>query len=254
MTRNLPYKYNAAEWPVRKKKLCNNIVINDEITVEVIMEFDALREIFEANANQAQAAKMGAYMRDMFPFLGIASPERRRLFAPFLKELKKEKGVNWAFADWCWGRDHREFQYAAQYYLAAVKARVGPEDIPRIKRLIVTKSWWDTVDALDAVAGDAVSRFPELKGVMLEWSLDENIWLRRAAIDHQLSRGANTDAELLEAIILNNLGQTEFFINKAIGWSLRDYSKAGPDWVRGFISRHGGEMARLSVAEASKYI
>ena len=218
------------------------------------MDFDAMRGQFEANADQAQAARMSAYMRDMFPFLGIPSPERKLLFAPFLKELKKEKGVDWAFADWCWERDHREFQYVAQDYLNAAKVRGGPEDIPRIKRLIVTKSWWDTVDALDAIVGGAVSRNPELKGVMLEWSLDENIWLRRAAIDHQLSCGADTDAELLEAVILNNLGQTEFFINKAIGWSLRDYSKTDPEWVRGFIARHGGDMARLSVAEASKYI
>ena len=70
---------------------------------------------------------------------------------------------------------------------------------------------------------------------MLEWSLDEDFWLRRIAIDHQLGRKEKTNTALLEKILVNNLGSREFFINKAIGWSLRDYSKTDPEWVRDFI-------------------
>jgi 3-methyladenine DNA glycosylase AlkD len=78
--------------------------------------------------------------------------------------------------------------------------------------------------------------------------------LRRIAIDHQLGRKDKTDAALLAQIIENNLGQAEFFINKAIGWSLREYSKTNPDWVRAFIDEHRADMAGLSIREASKYI
>jgi len=88
----------------------------------------------------------------------------------------------------------------------------------------------------------------------LAWSTDDNIWLRRVAIDHQLLRKQHTDTALLETIICNNLGQKEFFINKAIGWALRDYSKTNPEWVQGFIGRHRHEMAKLSLREASKYL
>jgi len=90
--------------------------------------------------------------------------------------------------------------------------------------------------------------------ILLEWSLDENIWLRRIAIDHQLLRKDKTNTELLSKILKNNLGQTEFFINKAIGWALRDYSKTNPEWVRNFIEENRENMAKLSIKEASKYL
>ena len=78
--------------------------------------------------------------------------------------------------------------------------------------------------------------------------------MRRIAIDHQLLRKGDTDTELLEQILVNNLNQTEFFINKAIGWSLRDYSKTNPSWVRDFLNKYGEELAPLSIREASKYL
>ena len=89
---------------------------------------------------------------------------------------------------------------------------------------------------------------------MLEWSLDDDFWVRRVAIDHQLCRKEKTNTELLEKILVNNFGSDEFFINKAIGWSLRDYSKTNPEWVRAFVEKHAVRMAKLSVKEAGKYI
>jgi 3-methyladenine DNA glycosylase AlkD len=90
--------------------------------------------------------------------------------------------------------------------------------------------------------------------MLLDWSRETDFWLRRLAIDHQLTLKEKTDTVLLEAIIVNNLGQTEFFVNKAIGWALREYSKTDADWVRNFIERHGDCMAKLSLQEASKYV
>ena len=89
---------------------------------------------------------------------------------------------------------------------------------------------------------------------MLKWSEDNDFWVRRIAIDHQLCRKLDTDTALLEKILVNNFGSSEFFINKAIGWSLRDYSKSNPEWVRGFIERHRDKMSPLSLKEANKYL
>ncbi|MDR3289539.1 MAG: DNA alkylation repair protein, partial [Peptococcaceae bacterium] len=135
-----------------------------------------------------------------------------------------------------------------------MKPVLTPADIPHLRVIIVTKSWWDTVDGIDVIIGDIALRFPEVNDTLFAWSLDENIWLRRIAIDHQLTRKERTNTELLERILVNNFGQAEFFINKAIGWSLRDFSKTNPEWVRGFIERHRHEMASLSLKEASKYV
>jgi len=89
---------------------------------------------------------------------------------------------------------------------------------------------------------------------MLEWSTDEDFWMRRIAIDHQLCRKERTNTELLEKILVNNFGSSEFFINKAIGWSLRDYFKTNQDWVRNFVETHKDKMDKLSIREASKYL
>ena len=143
---------------------------------------------------------------------------------------------------------------AALEYLKAVKQNLTPSDIPRLQALITDKSWWDSSDILDRIVGNIALRHPEVNAVLLEWSVSDNIWLRRVAIDHQLLRKQQTDTALLAQILCNNFGQTEFFINKAIGWALRDYSKTNPEWVRQFIDAHRHEMAKLSLREGSKYV
>ncbi len=210
-------------------------------------------ETLRAAADPEKAVSMQAYMRDQFPYLGIPTPLRRKLSQDFFKTVDK-KTVDWEFVRDCWRQPEREFQYLACEYLAKVSAVLTPDDIPELRELIITKSWWDTVDSLDTIVGDIALRHSEVSGTLLAWSLDDNIWLRRSAIDHQLQRRDLTDTGLLETIIVNNLGQKEFFINKAIGWALREYSKTDAAWVRDFIERHRDEMAALSIREASKYL
>ena len=154
----------------------------------------------------------------------------------------------------CWDDSHRELQYAALEYLKKMQQHLTPQDIPRLQTLITEKSWWDSSDLLDRIVGDIALRYTEVNTILLAWSTDDNIWLRRVAIDHQLLRKQRTDTALLEKIICNNLGQKEFFINKAIGWALRDYSKTNLEWVQGFIGRHRHKMAKLSLREAGKYL
>ncbi len=102
--------------------------------------------------------------------------------------------------------------------------------------------------------GAVVLKYPHLKETMRQWSVSENIWLRRASIDFQQRFKKETDTALLEEIICNNLGTNEFFINKAIGWSLRDYSKVNPGWVGGFLAKYKDVLSTLSLKEAGKYL
>ena len=124
----------------------------------------------------------------------------------------------------------------------------------KLYALAIQKSWWDSIDFLDEHVGSIVQRFPQAKATMLVWSQDDNFWIRRLAIDHQLGFKLKTDADLLAQIIQNNLGSDEFFINKAIGWSLREYSKVAPDWVRDFIEASGDELNSLSIREGLKVL
>ena len=127
-------------------------------------------------------------------------------------------------------------------------------DINNLKYLIVNKSWWETVDTIDALVGEVILNDPSLKDTMLEWAENDNIWLRRVVIDFQLKYKEKTDTELLEKIIVCNLNSNEFFINKAIGWSLREYSKINAEWVQSFIERNSDGLSSLSRKEASKYL
>ena len=162
--------------------------------------------------------------------------------------------MDWKFLDRCYADEHREFQYLAADCLIALNNFLTYEDIPKIRKYVKEKQWWDTIDCLDRVIGNIGLRDARVDALMLEWSADEDFWVRRIAIDHQLLRKEKTNTMLLERIIVNNLGSDEFFINKAIGWSLRDYSKTDPEWVRAFLEKYGKEMDKLSIREAGKYI
>ena len=209
--------------------------------------------VFRVAANLEKAEPMKKYMRNQFPFLGLQTPERKKLSREFLKNKIKQP-PDWDFVAQCWSQPEREFQYLAKDYLSKIVSKLTADDVVRLRDLALQKSWWDTIDGIDVIVGDIALRYPEVNNTLLKWSTDDSFWLRRIAIDHQLGRKEKTDPALLEQIIVNNLGQKEFFINKAIGWSLRDYSKSNPHWVREFILRHKDAMALLSIREGSKYI
>ena len=219
-------------------------------TQDLVAEITA---VLEANGDPAQAGKMAAYMQNRFEFAGIPKPELKELIKPFLKDTAKEP-LNWDLVSELWDCKYREAQYIALEYLQKHRKQIVPADIDRLKNCVVEKSWWETVDTLDAFIGDIVRQDNELVRTMLDWASSENIWLRRVAIDYQQEYKENTDTETLEKILVQNLGSNEFFINKAIGWSLRDYSKVNPEWVAGFVQKYGAKMAPLSVKEATKYL
>ena len=217
-------------------------------------KYEKIKGLSEAAADPAAAAAMSDYMRGKFIFYGIAAPKRRALYRDFLKAEKKNGTVDYAFLDRCWADEHREFQYVVFDYLTALESFLTYDDIFVMEKYVRTKQWWDTIDFFDEIIGGIGLRDGRVTDLMLDWSLDGDFWVRRIAIDHQLGRKEKTDAALLEKIIVNNLGSKEFFVNKAIGWALRDYSKTNPAWVKDFLSRHGGEMSKLSLREAGKYI
>lgn len=207
-----------------------------------------------ANQNGEKAFQMAKYMKNQFPFLGIIKPERVRLTSPFIKEARQSKRVDWEMVDQLWNLPEREFQYVAMSYLLAVRNYLQAEDINKLEALLTAKSWWDTVDLLACNAvGPLCLRFKELTDShILRWAESENIWLARSAILFQLKYKDQTDPELLRHIILQNSRSQEFFINKAIGWVLREYSKTDKEWVRNFLAEH--LLSRLSVREAGKYL
>ena len=190
-------------------------------------------------ADPEVAAGQKAYMRGKFEFLGVKTPDRRRASKSFIAVHDPQVVPD------LWAEPEREFQYVGADMLWAKASRLSSTDVEWLGGFVQQKSWWDTVDALAKTIGQVATAQQ-----MLAWSVADNLWLRRVAIIHQLRRKASTDTALLARIIVNNVGSTEFYINKAIGWALREYSKTDADWVREFVATH--ELSRLSQREALK--
>ncbi|MGI6573568.1 MAG: DNA alkylation repair protein [Fermentimonas sp.] len=216
--------------------------------------YEQLRDTFEEQSNRENAVMMSSYLRDKFTFYGIKTIPRRAIYKALLKEAKKNERVDWALLTRCWQDEHREFHYFVVDYLITMKKFLTYDDIEEIWRFIESKQWWDTIDMLSTVVGHIVTNDDRGAELMLKWSVNDDFWVCRIAIIHQLHRKQKTNVELLEQVVVNNLGSSEFFINKAIGWILRDYSKTNPDWVNSFLDRYKGKLSSLSIREAKKYL
>ncbi|MBK7452494.1 MAG: DNA alkylation repair protein [Anaerolineales bacterium] len=216
----------------------------------------ALKDIFEQNADPAQAGPMKKYMRDQFEYLGIKSPQNAVLTRDFIKEhgLPTPDQLDIISRE-LWSLPQREFQYAAMTLLGKLEQKLEPEFITTIEYLITEKSWWDTVDLLAShTVGSQFKRFPKIKeNYLKKWRKSDNFWLRRTTLLFQLGYKKETDFDLLCEIVRENLGSDEFFINKAIGWALRQYAHTNPAPVKKFV-KATKELHPLSRREALKNI
>lgn len=216
------------------------------------MNINTLVSTLRENSIEENIIPMEKYMKNNFKFLGIKSVERRELSKDF---LRKEKDIiNWEEVFYLWELEEREFQYIALDYLKARKKFLKIDDLENLLKLAKKKPWWDTIDLLAPLVGEAIFDFKDKNKLMLDLSKDENMWLRRIAILHQLKFKEDTDEKLLEEIIKNNFGSKEFFINKAIGWILREYSKTNKIWVRKFLDEYKDVLSPLSIREGSKIL
>jgi 3-methyladenine DNA glycosylase AlkD len=213
------------------------------------MSIESLIALFRENANEDQAIPMNAYMKNNFIHLGIKTPLRRELLKTFLKENPLEK-------EWIsilWELPEREYQIAAVDMLALIRKKLTAEDLPLVERLITTKSWWDTVDALAAHIAGEIFRKDEAarRDYVMQWNESDNMWLNRTAILHQLTYKTRTDEDLLYRCVLRHAESNEFFHQKAIGWALRTYAKVNPGSVLEFVESH--KLKPLSRREALKH-
>ncbi|MEU2262904.1 DNA alkylation repair protein [Streptomyces sp. NPDC019645] len=215
---------------------------------------ERLTATYPAAADPVRAREAAAYMKDVAPFLGIRTPERRALSRTVLAGTPRPSEADCtAIALRCWELPEREYHYFAADYLRRHAGRCSSAFVPVVRLLITTVSWWDTVDTLAAhVVGALVAADPGLARVMDRWIEDDDLWIARTALLHQLRHKDATDAERLFRYCLRQSGHPDFFVRKAIGWSLREYAKTDPDAVRGFVDSARDRLAPLSVREALK--
>ncbi|MBD0844485.1 DNA alkylation repair protein [Streptomyces sp. TRM68416] len=228
--------------------------VPDSRLADTVLE--RLTAVYGAGADPERGATMRTYMKDVAPFLGLTTPVRRQLSRTVLEGTPRPDEADCtAIALRCWALPEREYQYFAVDYLRRHARVCSSGFLPVTRYLVATVPWWDTVDLLAAhVVGALVAADPELTADMDAWIGDDNLWVARTALLHQLRYKDRTDTERLFAYCVRQSGHPDFFIRKAIGWALREYAKTDPEAVRSFLARETGRFAPLSVREALKNI
>jgi len=217
--------------------------------------FKELKEHYHAHADAEKAVGMKKYMKNKFEYFGIKAPLRKSINSSIYKKYKFEPNEEFAkLVKTLWAAEEREFQYTAMDWMERIVRKMDAEWIVILEKLVVKKSWWDTVDWIAANGiGRLLLKFPEQRKAKCDaWIESKNIWLNRTAILHQLKHKDETDWELLQTYVLRHRGSKEFFINKAAGWALRQYYKLEPDKVYRFVEDHP-ELSKLTKREALKH-
>lgn len=214
------------------------------------MELNELILLLEDHRNAENQEWMEKYMRNQFSFLGIKTPERRELAKAYLKGLK---ALSMADVFTLYSKPEREYKYIAIGILTKFQKNLSIQDFEEIKALSLIEPWWDTIDSIGPlIYGPMALRDLAVKEKLRELIYADSIWQRRISILFQLKYKDKMDEDFLAEAILQNADKREFFLDKAIGWVLREYSKTNPGFVREFIRQH--KLSTLSVKEGSKYI
>ena len=210
-----------------------------------------------AEADQAKAGPMAAYMKTDMPFYGVQKAGRTTI----LRRLKREyapqdTGEYRDVVVALWEEPHREEKYLALSYAGAFDQFINPDSMSLYERVITEGAWWDFVDeaAIRLVGRVLFKERARTEATIRSWIDDDDMWLRRTSIICQLRHKGDTDTVLLEDACTSNLADTEFFIRKAVGWSLREHAKTDPDWVRRYVEVHRGSLSGLSYREATKHL
>ncbi|MFM7006015.1 MAG: DNA alkylation repair protein [Flavobacteriales bacterium] len=203
-----------------------------------------------------RVVQMEAYMKNHFIFLGVMSGPRKIIFQQFKPQLQNlSPAQTWDFIHECWVNPYRELQYIGiDLLLASYKKIAQPSDAAHLTFLLTNHTWWDSLDLIAShTVGHFAQKYPvQFKELAQDWEASSNFWLHRTLLIHQLKYKQQTDLALLQYYISQFKWNKEFFIQKAIGWSLREVSKWNPEWVSGLVAAEN--LAGLAKREALKYV
>lgn len=221
------------------------------------MDFiNALKASFINHSSSENKLAMEAYMKHKFEFYGIKSPDRKSIQKEIIRNHKNEVSEKCRIiVKKLYKLPQREFHYCGIEIMDKfLKKNYRQTDIVLIECLLTTHSHWDTVDfTAKHILGNYLLDHPgNTEGVINAFSNSDQMWLNRSAILFQLGYKEKTNADILFRECKKHSGCKEFFIKKAIGWSLREYAKVNPESVIKFVNNNA--LSNLSRKEALKHL
>ena len=215
-----------------------------------------IKDELKLHSDPGKAPRMQSYMKTDQPFFGVQSKLRKKIFRDAIREYPITSREEWEIILLeLWNGIHREEMYQALEVAECYKKYHDEATWNLFEKLLRSATNWDTVDWLSSnLIGRLVKKYRHFERQLIEWSNDKNLWVRRASLLAHLKHKENTNTKLLADTILKLAHEKEFFIRKAIGWVLRQYSYTDPGWVFQFVKKHEDKLSRLSKREALKAI
>lgn len=218
---------------------------------------ESIRSSLRSSGDAERAVGAQKYMKSEMPSLGVRVPEVRSIVTAAAREFPVASPDELRHAVVQLWRDAtaREERYAAIDLTGLRMVKEDLDMLPVYEEIIRTGAWWDLVDGVShRICALLLAHKSTMTPLLLRWAKDDDMWIRRAAITAQLGAKSMTDHRLLAAVIDPNLHDKEFFIRKAIGWALREYSKSDPEWVRAFVVDNASTLSPLSLREGTRLL
>ncbi len=219
-----------------------------------------LRKALRKAGNPVKATAMRAYMKSDMPYHGVPTPLLREVCREVFSDVSFGSASQWreqVLHLWRNAR-FREERYAALHLSGDRRVRdfQTPGAVKMYEEFVVTGAWWDYVDTIASNSlGPILRDYPApMRRKMLTWSKCDNIWKRRSSILCQLRFKDQTDLQLLYACVAPSLPSREFFLQKAIGWALRQYARTNPNEIRRYVQLNQSRLSALSRREALKHL
>ena len=209
----------------------------------------------QLHADPNKALPMQQYMKTTMPFYGVHTPARRRIVKQAIKQfpIPTQRDCQSCIRQ-LWSLPHREEKYIAIDFAELHPRYITSGSLSLYKSMIRTGAWWDFVDpiAIALVGHVLMCERDKTRQTLENWIEDRSLWVRRGALLAHIRHKSHTDWEQLSRHCLTRGGEKDFFIRKAIGWALREYSYTAPERVSGFLRTNRDRLSRLSYREGAK--
>ena len=187
--------------------------------------------------------------------LGVATPACRRIVRQELRALGAVTHDELLYmVGSLWDRPEFEFKRAATEMAHIRSEMFTPDDLDQVLTWMRRAQTWALIDEwAPRVVGRLLDNYPSEVGPVLDrWSVDDDFWIRRSSLLSMLIslRRGEGEFDRFGRYADAMMGETEFFIRKAIGWTLRDMSRRRPIEVAEFIRPRVGAMSGLTFREA----
>ena len=207
----------------------------------------------KALGSDVRAAADQKYHKSSRKHFGVPVPESRKLIGEWVKKLTEEELIR--LAEGLWETDLFDPMICATIILSHRKIKPSPKLWKTILKFLKDVDGWALEDQLAHAAWKSILHHEQHLDEMEAWTDHPNFWMRRAALVYTLPYAKpGKDPERSLRWAAKYVADPEWFIQKAIGWWLRDLSAHNPKRVLSFVAQYEDQLKYVAKKEATRKI